>query len=55
MVTLYMEGFSTLKCITIAEFFYNIISYHIYTQVFTIWFNGKSKQMAIFMYILKLY
>ena len=43
MVTSYMEGFSMLKCTAIVELFYIIISYHIYTQAFTIWFNGKSK------------
>ena len=47
-----MEDFSALKCTAIAELFYVII----YTQVFTIWFNGKwSKQLAIFViYIQKL-
>ena len=43
-----MKDFSALKCIAIAELFYVIISYHIYTSVYY-WFNGKSKQMAIFM------
>ena len=32
-----MEDFSALKCTTIAELFYVIISYHIYTNVY----NGK--------------
>ena len=42
MVTSYMEGFSALKCTTIAELFY-VIKVIIYTQMFTIWFNEKSK------------
>ena len=32
-----MEDFSALKCTAIAELFYITI----YTQMFTIWFNGK--------------
>ena len=51
IITSYMEKFSALKCTAIAELFYVTI----YTQVFTIWFTGKSKQVAIFMYILKLF
>ena len=30
----YMEDFSAFKCTTIAELFYVIISYHIYTNVY---------------------
>ena len=37
IITSYMEDFSALKCIAIAELFYVTI----YTQVFTIWFKGK--------------
>jgi len=33
MVTSYMEGFSTLKCTTIVELFYIVISYHVYYLV----------------------
>ena len=29
-----MEDFSALKCIAIAELFYVIISYHIYTSIY---------------------
>ena len=34
MVTSYMEGFSMLKCTTIVELFYIVISYHIYSSVY---------------------
>ena len=34
IVTSYMEDFSTLKCTAIAELFYIIINYHIYTSVY---------------------
>ena len=48
-----MEDFSTLKCTAIAELFYITI----YTQMFTIWFNGKwsnSYQFSV-TYIQKLF
>ena len=39
-----MEDFSAIKCTAITELFYVTT----YTQLFTIWFNGKwSKQLAI--------
>ena len=39
-----MEEFLALKCTVVTELFYVTI----YTQLFTIWFNGKwSKQLAI--------
>ena len=47
IITSYMEKFSALKCIAIAELFYVTI----YKQVFTIWFRESKKQMAIFMNI----
>ena len=37
IITTYMEDFSALKYTVIAKLFYVTI----YTQVFTIWFNGK--------------
>ena len=34
IITSYKEDFSALKCTAIAELFYVIISYHIYTNIY---------------------
>ena len=48
IITSYMEDFSAFKCTTIAELFYIIISYHIYTNVYYLVEWKVVKQLSIF-------
>ena len=53
IITSYLKDFSALKCTALVELFYVTI----YTQMFTIWFNGKwsnSYQFSV-TYIQKLF